>query len=72
MYLNRGYLLFIKVLDNRTMIPPGGVCEVILGNLSVILCLLTFLISLLYCFKIVQIHERAVIFRLGRTKKVRK
>jgi len=41
----------------------------ILAFLSVILVLVTLPFSLCYCVKVVQEHERAVTFRLGRLKK---
>ena len=48
----------------------GGVCEIVLLAFSVILIILTFPISIFFCIRIVQEYERAVIFRLGRIKKV--
>ena len=50
----------------------GGVCEIVLLTFSVILIVITFPISIFFCIRIVQEYERAVIFRLGRIKKVRK
>ncbi|XP_046844380.1 mechanosensory protein 2-like isoform X1 [Xenia sp. Carnegie-2017] len=44
----------------------SGICAVILTVLSFILVICTFPLSLLFCLKIVQEYERAVIFRLGR------
>ena len=50
----------------------GGVCELVILSFSVILIILTFPISIFFCIRIVQEYERAVIFRLGRIKKVTK
>jgi len=47
----------------------GGICEMVLLSISVILIVLTFPISIFFCIRIVQEYERAVIFRLGRIKK---
>lgn len=41
-------------------------CAVILTVLSLIIVICTFPFSLMFCLKIVQEYERAVIFRLGR------
>ncbi|RWS24124.1 band 7 protein-like protein [Leptotrombidium deliense] len=43
-----------------------GLCNWALTGLSVGLCVATFPLSLLFCIKVVQEYERAVIFRLGR------
>ena len=48
----------------------GGVCEMIIIICSVLLIALTFPITIFFCIRIVQEYERAVIFRLGRVKKV--
>ncbi|XKL68233.1 hypothetical protein PGB90_003724 [Kerria lacca] len=42
--------------------------EIITTIASVILLIVTFPISIFYCFKVVQEYERAVIFRLGRLR----
>ena len=47
-----------------------GFCAVILTIISVLIIILTFPITIFFCIKIVQEYERAVIFRLGRIKKV--
>ncbi|XP_028411060.1 mechanosensory protein 2-like [Dendronephthya gigantea] len=44
----------------------SSVCAVILTVLSYIIVICTFPLSLLFCLKIVQEYERAVMFRLGR------
>ena len=49
----------------------GGACEVVLMAFSVLLIILTFPLTIFFCIRIVQEYERAVIFRLGRVKKVR-
>ena len=43
-----------------------GFFEVLLTIGSFVICLLTFPLSLMFCVKVVQEYERAVIFRLGR------
>ena len=48
----------------------GGFCAVILTIFSVLFIILTFPITIFFCIRIVQEYERAVIFRLGRIKKV--
>ena len=40
--------------------------EIILTTISYILCCFTFPFSLMFCLKVVQEYERAVIFRLGK------
>ena len=40
--------------------------EVVLTFISYVLCGLTFPFSLMFCLKVVQEYERAVIFRLGK------
>jgi len=40
--------------------------ELVLTTISYILCCITFPFSFLFCLKVVQEYERAVIFRLGR------
>lgn len=45
-----------------------GVVEYVATMFSVILLILTMPFSLLWCFKVVQEYERAVIFRLGRLR----
>ena len=50
----------------------GGACEIVLLTISIILIVITFPISIFFCIRIVQEYERAVIFRLGRIKKVKK
>ncbi|VDO95490.1 unnamed protein product [Soboliphyme baturini] len=45
---------------------PEGICSILLKTLSYILIALTFPFSLVFCLKMVQEYERAVIFRLGR------
>ena len=47
-----------------------GFCAVIITIFSVLIIILTFPITIFFCIKIVQEYERAVIFRLGRIKKV--
>ncbi|XP_072015352.1 stomatin-2-like [Amphiura filiformis] len=50
--------------------PDGGIgpCGWILTGSSYVLVLLTFPISLFFCIKVLQQHERAVIYRHGRLK----
>jgi len=47
----------------------GGFCDFFLTTLSIIMIVVTFPITLWFCFRTVQEYERAVIFRLGRLKK---
>jgi erythrocyte band 7 integral membrane protein len=47
----------------------SGICSLLLEILSIILIVATLPFSLLFCIKIVQEYERAVIFRLGRLLK---
>ncbi|XP_013792576.1 band 7 protein AGAP004871-like isoform X2 [Limulus polyphemus] len=44
----------------------GGICAYLLTGISILLIICTFPFSLLFCIKVVQEYERAVIFRLGR------
>ncbi|RWS06727.1 band 7 protein-like protein [Dinothrombium tinctorium] len=46
--------------------PGQDVCGFVLTTTSIILIILTFPFSLMFCVKVVQEYERAVIFRLGR------
>ncbi|XP_053381103.1 stomatin-like isoform X2 [Mercenaria mercenaria] len=48
-----------------------GCCGYVLIGLSYLLVIVTFPFSLLWCLKVVQEYERAVIFRLGRIKSSR-
>ncbi|XP_060584776.1 band 7 protein AGAP004871-like isoform X2 [Ruditapes philippinarum] len=48
-----------------------GCCGYVLIGLSYVLVIITFPFSLLWCLKVVQEYERAVIFRLGRIKSSR-
>ncbi|XP_051866691.1 podocin [Pristis pectinata] len=43
-----------------------GICECILTFICLLLVVLLFPVSVWFCIKVVQEHERAVIFRLGR------
>ncbi|XP_076316378.1 band 7 protein AGAP004871-like isoform X1 [Tachypleus tridentatus] len=43
-----------------------GICAYLLTGVSVLLIIVTFPFSFLFCIKVVQEYERAVIFRLGR------
>ena len=43
---------------------------IFLTIISVILLVCTFPISMFFCIRVIQEYERAVIFRLGRVKKV--
>ncbi|XP_022251513.1 band 7 protein AGAP004871-like isoform X2 [Limulus polyphemus] len=43
-----------------------GVCAFLLTGVSILLIIVTFPFSFLFCIKVVQEYERAVIFRLGR------
>ena len=45
-------------------------CSILLITFSLILIILTFPISIFFCIRIVPEYERAIIFRLGRLKKV--
>ena len=40
----------------------------LLALVSVLLCLATLPVSLIFCVKVVKEYERAVIFRLGRLR----
>ena len=46
-------------------------CSILLMVISIILIVITFPISIFFCIRIVPEYERAIIFRLGRLKKVR-
>ena len=47
----------------------SGAAGSLISFISMILIVITFPVSLIFCLKIVQEYERAVIFRLGRVKK---
>merc|ERR1719410_2152701 len=50
--------------------PAGpGPCAIILTGISALLIILTLPLPLIFCVKVVQEYERAVIFRLGRLRK---
>jgi len=55
--------------DDHDQGGSGGVIGAVIKILSIILIICTFPLSLLFCVKVVQEYERAVIFRLGRVKK---
>ncbi|KAH6948970.1 hypothetical protein HPB50_027255 [Hyalomma asiaticum] len=42
------------------------ICAYILTTISILIIIATFPVSLIFCIKVVQEYERAVIFRLGR------
>ncbi|XP_028968388.1 band 7 protein AGAP004871 [Galendromus occidentalis] len=42
------------------------ICAYILTTISILIIMMTFPFSLIFCIKVVQEYERAVIFRLGR------
>ncbi|XP_021004022.1 band 7 protein AGAP004871 isoform X2 [Parasteatoda tepidariorum] len=46
-----------------------GLCALLLTGFSYLIIIITFPVSLLFCVKVVQEYERAVIFRLGRLMK---
>jgi len=46
-----------------------GCCALLLALVSVLCCLATLPLSLIFCVKVVKEYERAVIFRLGRLRK---
>ncbi|XP_035223549.1 stomatin-4-like isoform X3 [Stegodyphus dumicola] len=46
-----------------------GLCALLLTCFSYLIIIITFPVSLLFCVKVVQEYERAVIFRLGRLMK---
>ncbi|CAG2118479.1 unnamed protein product, partial [Medioppia subpectinata] len=46
-----------------------GVCALLLTVISIFFIAITFPLSLVFCIKVVQEYERAVIFRLGRLVK---
>ena len=48
----------------------GSICTGLLVFLSILIIVITFPISIFFCIKVVQEYERAIIFRLGRIKKV--
>eukprot|EP00794_Sanderia_malayensis_P015805 gene15805-17398_t len=55
--------------SNRQEADTGvGVCGWLLTILSLFIIICTFPLSLMFCLKIVQEYERAVIFRVGRLK----
>lgn len=56
---------YVKCIP-ETSIKNMGCCEWIITIISFIFVCLTFPISLLFCVKIVQEYERAVVFRLGQ------
>lgn len=68
--INRQSLILIHVLFARTTAESSeekqGFFEVLLTFGSFVICMLTFPLSLMFCVKVVQEYERAVIFRLGR------
>ena len=45
-----------------------GCMALLLALVSVLLCLATLPVSLIFCVKVVKEYERAVIFRLGRLR----
>ena len=45
-----------------------GCCSLLLSLLSLLVVMITLPISLVFCIKVVQEYERAVIFRLGRIR----
>ena len=47
----------------------SGAAGSLISFISMILIVITFPVSLIFCLKIVQEYERAVIFRLGRVNK---
>ena len=47
----------------------SGCLAGIMFFISILLIILTFPISLIFCVKVVQEYERAVIFRLGRVRR---
>ena len=47
----------------------GGVMGMVIHILSMMLIIVTFPFSLMFCIKVIQEYERAVIFRLGRVKR---
>ena len=48
----------------------NGKCEEIIALIiSGIFIICTFPLSLIFCFKVIQVYERGVIMRLGRLKK---
>ncbi|XP_022250348.1 band 7 protein AGAP004871-like isoform X1 [Limulus polyphemus] len=52
---------------NHTKVNEGpGMCAYILTAISILLIVATFPFSFIFCVKVVQEYERAVIFRLGR------
>ncbi|GFW00382.1 mechanosensory protein 2 [Trichonephila clavipes] len=46
-----------------------GLCALLITCFSYLIIIITFPVSLLFCVKVVQEYERAVIFRLGRLMK---
>ena len=65
-----------NIVSEREGDPTGDtdICSsattVLLTIISVILIILTCPITIFFCIKVIQEYERAVIFRLGRVKKV--
>ena len=49
----------------------AGCCSGLLMTFSIILIVLTFPVSIFFCIRIIPEYERAIIFRLGRLKKVK-
>jgi len=48
--------------------PSLGFCGWMLTGISLLICICTFPFSMMFCLKIVQEYERAVIFRVGRLR----
>ncbi|GBN38119.1 Mechanosensory protein 2 [Araneus ventricosus] len=57
----------LKYLANTNEGP--GLCALLITCFSYLIIIITFPVSLLFCVKVVQEYERAVIFRLGRLMK---
>ena len=58
------FLLIAATAENSE--EKQGFFETLLTLGSFLVCMLTFPVSLMFCVKVVQEYERAVIFRLGR------
>lgn len=56
------------ITDGLSDDPSLGFCGWVLTGFSFLICVCTFPFSMMFCLKIVQEYERAVIFRVGRLR----
>jgi len=57
---------YVKRPEAGGAVDENGFCSKMLTIISYLIAALTFPLSLIFCIKVVQEYERAVIFRLGR------